>query len=467
MYGVDRPVNVRHRPLLLALGCALPAALEAVLLLGRLHPDEVFQFLEPANVQAFGYGTLAWEWDAGLRNWAVPGLFALLLKACGAVGLDHPQLRRAVLELPQVALHVAMLLAAFRFTERRVGTSRALWSIPLLGLTGLVIHFGGRTMSESLSTAFLVWGLERLDAKGVRPAALGGVLLGCALVTRYASLVPVAAAGLVVLAQRRWRDSVAALAGLVVVALALGALDWATWGKPFHSFAAYVDFNVLSGKGARLFGAAPPAFYAQFGLALVVWAWPGLVFGLSRRAFPEAERPWLMLVPALAYLVAIVTTPHKEARFLYPALVLLEVAALPGWLWMLGKVSPRLERAGLVLSLAAGLALVPGLSLFGSGDNALSPQRPELFRLWVRAAPGATGVLQVNEGQWGSPGSFFLGRNVPWSFAYEVTEPEFVRAMASPSVNRVVTYEGRALAELQDAGFRVLETDGAATLLGR
>jgi len=31
-------------------------------------PDEVFQFLEPANVQAFGYGTLAWEWDAGLRR---------------------------------------------------------------------------------------------------------------------------------------------------------------------------------------------------------------------------------------------------------------------------------------------------------------------------------------------------------------------------------------------------------------
>ena len=56
---------------------------------------------------------------------------------------------------------------------------------------------------------------------------------------------------------------------------------------------------------------------------------------------------------------------------------------------------------------------------------------------------------------------------MPWSFAYEVTEPEFVRAMASPSVNRVVTYEGRALAELQDAGFTVLETDGAATLLGR
>jgi GPI mannosyltransferase 3 len=217
-------------------------------------------------------------------------------------------------------------------------------------------------------------------------------------------------------------------------------------GSPFHSFLAYVDFNVLSGKGAALFGALPASFYAQFTLGLVIWAWPGLAFGLSRRAFPESPRPWLMLVPALAYLAAIVATPHKEARFLYPAFVLLEVAALPGWLWALGLLKPRLERVALVLlSIAAGLALVPGLAPFGSGDDALSPQRAELFRLWVHAAPGATGVLQVNEGQWGSPGAFFLGRDVPWSFAYEVTEPEFQRAIASPSVNRVVTYEGRGL----------------------
>jgi GPI mannosyltransferase 3 len=125
-------------------------------LLGRIHPDEVFQFLEPANHRAFGYGLLAWEWSAGLRNWAAPGLFSLLLELCSAIRLDHPQARRAVLEVPQYALHVAMLLAAYRFSERRVGAARALWAIPLLGLTGLVIHFAGRTLSESLSTAFLV-----------------------------------------------------------------------------------------------------------------------------------------------------------------------------------------------------------------------------------------------------------------------------------------------------------------------
>lgn len=460
-------MNSRHRPLLIPLVCALPAALEAVVQLGRIHPDEVFQSLEPATFRAFGYGTLAWEWTVGLRNWAVPGLFAVLLKACAAIGIDHPQARRAVLELPQYALHVAMLLAAYRFTARRVGAERASWAIPLLGLTGLVIHFGGRTMTETWSTAFLVWGLERLDAKERNASALGGALLGCAIVTRYGSLVPVAAAGLLVLAERRWKDALAALGGGALVALALGALDWATWGRPFHSVIEYVDFNVLSGKGAQQFGSHPWEFYRQFHLALVVWAWPGVVLGLNKRAFPDAGRVWWVLLPGLAYFAAIFATPHKEARFLYPGLVLLEVAALPGWLWALSKLKPVFERVGLALSLVASLALVPWLYRYGSGDNALSPQRPELFRLWVHAAPGATAVLQVNEGQWGAPGAFYFGRDVPWTFAYEASDPEFQRAMGSPQVNRAVTYFDKCLTELQAAGFTVKEVDGDAKLLVR
>ena len=136
-------------------------------------------------------------------------------------------------------------------------------------------------------------------------------------------------------------------------------------------------------------------------------------------------------------------------------------------LWALSKLKPVFERVGLALSLVASLALVPWLYRYGSGDNALSPQRPELFRLWVHAAPGATAVLQVNEGQWGAPGAFYFGRDVPWTFAYEASDPEFQRAMGSPQVNRAVTYFDKCLTELQAAGFTVKEVDGDAKLLVR
>src|SRR5687768_549606 len=98
---------------------ALPGAL-AIVELGRVHPDEVYQLLEPAWFKAFGYGILAWEWQQGLRNWALPLLAAGLLRSGAAIGLTHPQAYRALLAIPQVLLHGWMLVAVYRYIRRRV-----------------------------------------------------------------------------------------------------------------------------------------------------------------------------------------------------------------------------------------------------------------------------------------------------------------------------------------------------------
>jgi len=65
---------------------ALVPAVSAVAVLGRLHPDEVYQFLEPAFFKVHGYGVLAWEWRQGLRNWAAPLVLAGLLKVGAGSG---------------------------------------------------------------------------------------------------------------------------------------------------------------------------------------------------------------------------------------------------------------------------------------------------------------------------------------------------------------------------------------------
>lgn len=475
-----RDTTAPKTPWLEVFAAASIAILHAVVLSGRLHPDEVYQSLEPALHKAFGYGILAWEWVTppepvrhlqpwGIRNWAVPTLFAWLLQGAHALGIDSVWGRRVVVALPQWALHAAMLGAAWRFAARRVGDKLARPALWLLALYAPVVWFGGRTMSESFSVAFLAWGLERLDdeadARGYQ-AFLGGLLLGCAQVTRYGSAAVIAPAMLWLLVTRRWRVFGFATAGGLVVAVALGALDLATWGEWFHSFRAYVDFNVLSGKAAQSFGALPAWWYLPR-LLLAPWA----VLGLVLWRWNKPARSWLFVAAAVGYLAAISATSHKEERFVYPTLVLLSLAGTPAfveWVWRRRAV-PTVRIVTLLLVLGNVACFV--------FPNPFAPQRKEQFQLERVASADATGLILMNEGQWGAGGFFYAGGNKPWCTCDFPRDPCFQVFGRDPRVNRAVywsnanpaegTRDQDSIAAFEAFGFHVLEQRGQATLLGR
>ncbi len=461
---------------------ALVPALDAVFRMGRIHPDEVFQALEPALSRAFGYGIMSWEWQVGLRNWFVPGLFSWLLKLSDALGLHDVQARRALLELPQYALHAGMLAAVFRFAARRVSVGGARLALWLVGLYPVLVWFGGRTMGESLSAALLVWGLERLDLAhdpAVGPghlrgaALLGGALLGLAEVTRYGSAAIIVPAMLWLLVQRRWSVFGWAAAAGLAVAFALGLLDRVTWGDWFHSLRQYLDFNVFSGRAEQQFGAAPwhvdspgwPAWaklpwYAA-GFVVAPWALAGAGRWLSPAR--RAERAWLFVVPAAVYVAAISATPHKELRFVYPALLVLTVAFAPScgeWLRSL-PAAPVFARASAAALLAATAALFVVPTPF-------DVQRPEQFQFTVRASRGATGFVLVNDGVWGSGGFFYLGQNVPWCTCDEPTQPCFQAAAHDARFNRGIYWKDTSndarnqatIGAFVAAGFRLVDSRG-------
>ena len=436
-------------------------------MLGRIHDDEVFQFLEPALFRARGYGILSWEWRQGLRNWAFPGAISLVIRLSDALGVEDPRVCRALIAVPQWLLHAGALAAVDRYAARRLSSRARGVAVLLVGLYGPLLVFSGRTLSEAYSADFLLMGAVALDGteRPFRAGLWGGISMGMAVVARYGSLLFALAAGVWLLARRAYRSLGGLCLGGLLVALLLTALDQVTYGAPLHSLRAYVDFNVLSGKAADTFGREPGWFFLPLLLELTpLWAWAGFVFSWRR----GAPRVSLGLFMALVYGVAISLTAHKETRFLYPAMVLLTLEGAIGVLSWAGRQGTAAWLSVPAVALAVLASFAPAF--------VFPVERGGQFRAVVKAtrALDVTGLLLMNEGVWGSPGFFFMGKNIAFNVC-DWPSPACVQTLQNPLFNRVSTYENRGedgrdlsgVPELTAAGFRVLGRDGKATWLER
>jgi uncharacterized membrane protein YuzA (DUF378 family) len=365
--------------LLLGLSLALGALLRLWLAThddGISWPDEIYQSLEPAHRLVFGYGVVAWEFQVGARNWALPGLVALLLKASVLAGLGDPRSYLTVVRVAFCVIGLATAWASF-LLARSQGASAfgAAAAGALFALSAPAVFFAPRAMGESAAALAVALGLTLAlgrDGRGWR-LVLGVGLLALAACLRLQTAI--FGVGLIVLlaAAGERRSSLLAFAAFAAGMVGLGLSDVLTWGSFFHSAIAYVQANVLQGRAAT-WGSSWAGYYL---VTLITAMGPAgsLMLALGTFALRRSPRLWLLGVGFVAVHSAI---PHKELRFLLPALPVLcalaglgldEVAQLsPGWL-------ARSLGVALVASLALSAATFHDLTFgqLGSGDTPWGP----------------------------------------------------------------------------------------------
>jgi GPI mannosyltransferase 3 len=420
-----------------------------------LHPDALFQALEPAFRLVWGHGAIAWEFREGVRSWAWPGLLAGPMALCKVLGLASvgsgwgmaPAI--AATRLLVAMIDVVTVVLAARLAWRRGGIAVAWASALVLALHPVFAVTGAQPLIEVPATAALVWACEHAFGGSVlsRGRALRlGIALALTAMLRI-QLLPalvVIACALVVATRRqqltweagaRQRLLLAALA----VMLAFGALDWVSWGAPFHSLRAYLAFNL--GDASERFGVMPiDRYWRDLGLAL-----PGLGIAVLAFALVAARRhAWLLAV------VVAVVLPHqlvaqRQWRFLHPALPLLIVLAALGAAVILSGLAQRgrlgaARWLGLALALAVAaatvLAWVRGAPwettwLFDRGGWAAVQRARGLDRAMLalssRSAPSLL-VQAVLPGP-GAPGAALLGHDVP--VAHTVGAPQDAEQLAA------------------------------------
>jgi hypothetical protein len=183
-------------------------------------------------------------------------------------------------------------------------------------LGGWSVLLGARPLSETVCVLPVLVALTALLSPRPRPL-LAAAALSVAIMLR----LQVALMALVIVAWAWWawpRERRNRLVlGLGVGALLFGGLDALQWGDAFHSARAYLRFNLVEG-GAATFGVEPASAYAR----TAFHALGGLLLLALCAAWSRGRAAALVAACAAVFVGAHVLQPHKEFRFLLPALPL-------------------------------------------------------------------------------------------------------------------------------------------------
>ena len=358
-----------------------------------LHPDEIFQCLEPAWRMLGHDGIVSWEWRYGMRGWLLPSLMA------GPVGLGDwvapggtgafvaPRLVAALASLSIVA-------SAWCFGAR-VSRTHAIVAAFVAAIWFEFVSFAPHTLSEPLATAVILPAALLLTHASLsqRHLAVGGALLALAFVFRfqYAPAIAVLALGA---CWRHWRNLIPLVAGAFIALAFGGAADAAHGAVPFAWLIANVQQNLLHDRAAE-FGVTPAitylySFWMMWSVALVP-----LLFAVWQ-GWRHAP---LLLATAVANIAFHSLIGHKEYRFIFLSVALfIIVAALGSADWIQWLRANRAWRRWALPVVAAGWALMSG-ALAATGtmpDNWMRGTGAAQLAAELRGDPALCGLALYN-----------------------------------------------------------------------
>jgi hypothetical protein len=315
------PRRLVLHPLACCLVAALiPRLLNALLLRNYYAPDEIFQYLEQAHRMVYHHGFVPWEFQVGLRSWLIPLGLALPMEMMRWFSAS-PVPGLVLIRVLCCLVSLSVVCCAVRWGEFYQG-NRGAW------LAGMLAAFwpdlwlmAPHPMEEAFAAYTLVPAIHLAVLNRRAPKAhyvlLAGFLLGLTFSLREQLAPAIAIAGLYLCGsspKNWWRGVGMAL----LPVLAVGLLDWWSWGEIFRSFWMNFYLNLVVGIASHFFDSQSPAYFPLnllydwlWGAVLLVWlAWLG--------AKQMQIAGWVALVILAEHsLIA-----HKELRYVFPGIAL-------------------------------------------------------------------------------------------------------------------------------------------------
>lgn len=337
------------------------------------HPDEIFQYLEPAWRMLGHESIITWEWRYGMRSWLLPTIMVGPVAigdwiAPGGIGaFILPRILVAIASLSIVASAWAFGARVSRTHSILAGFVAAIWFE--------FVYFAPHTLSEPLATAAVLPAALLLtrNAPSPRDLAGGGALAALAFLFRFQYAPAITVLVLGACWRNRERLPPVALGGAAMLTIG-GVIDLAHGAAPFGWLVANVEQNLLHDRASE-FGTAPAATYVAW-----LWnRWSIVVVPLAFAIFRGYRHAPLLFWAAVTDIAFHSLIAHKEPRFVFlsmSALIIIAALGSADWILVWSRLAWR-RLAGLAI---AGAWVVASAALAAAGEW------PELWMHGIGAA---------------------------------------------------------------------------------
>ena len=463
--------------------------LAAILLLGALirlplafwpnfhHPDEIFQYLEPAWRLLGHDSIITWEWRYGMRSWLLPAV----MTGPVAIGdwLAPGGMGAFVLPRLVVALASLSIVASAWAFGARVSRSHAMIAGLVAAIWFEFVYFAPHTLGEPLSTAAILPAALLLTRAmpSRRDLLAAGALLALAVLFRF-QYAPAIATLVIGTSWRHWRRLPPMLAGGIAVLIVSAAVDAARGAVPFAWLIENVRQNLLQDRAAE-FGVLPAAAY----LYLFWMMWSIAVVPLLLAIWRGWRHAPILLWIAVVNIAFHNLIGHKEYRFIFLSVALLVIVAALGSVDWIPSQSSRWRRFGVPL-IAVGWIGV-SVSLAATGKMPMYWMRgvgADRLAADLKADPQMCGIAYYDAPVFLMPGHERLAGRAPLFGLYQ-TDPlvaghlPAAAATASSAFNRIIArrsaapqlpgnFSARQCEIVGDAELCVFARDGGCTIDG-
>ena len=306
------------------------------------HPDELWQFHEPAHVTVFQRGYLTWDWKARIRSYIFPLPLILAFWIAKGAGLaGFPGVEDFLVQFaPQVIKAFWASLTDFytlKLSQKYFGAPANKWALLLILSNPAQASIGNRALSNSFETALCavaayLWPINKREWSGKRFGMALGVI-GMACLVRISAIQMFLLAALFSFLYVPKSIEIFFIAiPMIISIISLGVAVDSFFYKTFTvSWWNFFQWNVVKNVSS-FFGVEPFYFYFKtIRTELIRTSLPFTLFGLYK-SFKSFN--WRQMFPFIffisPYFIFSSIQPHKEHRFILPILPFLIVYASHG-----------------------------------------------------------------------------------------------------------------------------------------